>query len=197
MPDLDQALSGAKLDCEKDLHKQLIDYGGAVKVWMTFLVKYEPVNPLANKVLFEQYLSAAPTRIFRRDETVSAFANPYVDSLRIITDRIREFNVKFIRKKSGLRLARVLQFILKMVKYAPLEGRGWQPLPEFLAKKEAIINIRLNDERCFGYALLYFLDRQVDSRRHANRVNLYSEEIVERNGLANLPYPIAPTDVYL
>ena len=37
-----------------------------------------------------------------------------------------------------------------MVKYAPLEGRGWKPLPEFLEKKKAILNIRNNDERCFG-----------------------------------------------
>ena len=29
VPDLDQALSGARLDCGKDLHKQLIEYGGA------------------------------------------------------------------------------------------------------------------------------------------------------------------------
>ena len=134
VPDFDQALSGARLNCTKDLHKQLIDYNGPAKVWMTLLVEYEPVNPLANKVSFELYRNAAPTRIFRRDGTVSAFANLYVDSLRILTDRIREFNAKFIRDKSCLRLARVLQFILKMVKYAPLEGRGWQPLHEVLER---------------------------------------------------------------
>ena len=98
-------------------------------MWMTVQVEYEPVNPLANKEPFEQYLSAAPTRIFRRDGQTTAFANPYIDSLWTLTDRIREFNAKFIRDKSGLRLARVLHFTLKMVKYAPLEGRGWQPLP--------------------------------------------------------------------
>ena len=132
MPDLDQALSGASLDCGRDLHKQLIEFGGAAKVWMTVQVEYKPVNPLANKPPFKQYLSAAPTRMFRRNDTNSAFGNPYIDSLRILTDRIRELNAKFIRDKSCLRLARVLQFTLKIVKYAPLEGRGWQPLPEFL-----------------------------------------------------------------
>ena len=159
VPDLDQALSGAKLDCGRVLHKQLIEFDGAAKVWMTVQVKYEPVNPMANKQPFEQYLSAAPTRMFKFDGTIYAFKHPYIDSLQIITDRIREFNAMFIRDKSGLRLARVLQFILKMVKYAPLEGRGWQALPECLAKKEAIIIIQNNDERCFGYSLLYFLER--------------------------------------
>ena len=103
MPDLDQALSGARLDCGQDLHKQLIEFGGAAKVWMTVQVEYEPVNPLANKQPFGQYLSAAPTRMFRRDGKVSTFSNPYIDFLQILTDRIREFNVKFIRDKSGRR----------------------------------------------------------------------------------------------
>ena len=76
--DLDQALSGARLDCGRDLHKQLIKYGKAGKVWMTVQVEYELVNPFANKEAFEQYLSAAPTHIFRRDGTVSAFSNPYI-----------------------------------------------------------------------------------------------------------------------
>ena len=52
-PDLDQELSGARLDCGRDLHKQLIEFGGAAKVWMTVQVEYEPVNPMANKQRFE------------------------------------------------------------------------------------------------------------------------------------------------
>ena len=48
MPDLDQTLSVARLDCGQDLHKQLIEFGGAAKVWMTVLFEYESVNPLAN-----------------------------------------------------------------------------------------------------------------------------------------------------
>ena len=88
MPDLDQALSGARLDSGRDLHKQLIEFGGAAKVWITVQVEYEPVNHLANKKPFEQYLSAAPTRMFRRDETIFAFGNAYIDSILILTDWI-------------------------------------------------------------------------------------------------------------
>ena len=117
---------------------------------MTVQIEYEPVNPISNKQRFEQYLSAAPTRMVKRDGTVPAYANPYIDSLRILTNRINEFNAKFICDKSRLRLASVLQLTLKVVKYAPLEERGWQPLPEFLAKKVTIINIKNIDERCFG-----------------------------------------------
>ena len=76
VPDLDQALSGAMVDCGRDLHKKLIEFGLAAKMWLTVQVDYKPVNPLANKQPFEEYLSAAPTRMFKREGTISAFGNP-------------------------------------------------------------------------------------------------------------------------
>ena len=110
MLNLDQELSEARLDCGQYLHKQLIDLGKSAKVWMTVQVEYETVNPLANKKPFKQYLSAAPTRMFIRDITVSSVSNPYIDSLQILTDLIRESNAKFNSDKSDLRLTRVFHF---------------------------------------------------------------------------------------
>ena len=158
VPDLNQALSGARVVCRRDLHKQLIKFGGAANVWMTDQVEYEPVNPLANKQTFEQYLSAALTRIFRCDVKISGLANTYIDNLRLLTDQIREFNAKFIGDKSGLRLPRILQFTLKIVKYRPLERRGWQALPEFLAKNEATMNIQNYDKHFSGYSFLFLFE---------------------------------------
>ena len=140
---------------------------------MTVQVEYEPVNPLANKQYFEQYLSAAPNRRFRRDETISAFGYPYIDFLQLLTNQIREVHAKFIHDKSGLRLPKVLQITLKIVKYAPPERRGWQPLPAFLSKEKAIINIQNEEERCFGYALLYFLERERMPEKWCHRVAVY------------------------
>ena len=84
-----------------------------------------------------------------------------------------------------------------MVKYAPLVGRGWQPLPKFLSKKRTIINIQNNDERCVGFALLYFLEKANLPKKHCFRATLYKEEIFQRHHLDTLPYPISPTDVNL
>ena len=49
VPNLDFSISGARLDCVRNLHKARIEFGKAAKVLMTVLVEYEPVNPLANK----------------------------------------------------------------------------------------------------------------------------------------------------
>ena len=108
---------------------------------MTVQVEYELANHLANKQHFEQYFSAAPTRMFRRNGTISAIANPYIHFFRILTHRIKKFNAQFIFDKSCLPFAKVFKVILKILKYSPVEGRGWQPLTEFLSKKKAVINI--------------------------------------------------------
>ena len=57
--------------------------------------------------------------------------------------------------------------------YSPVRKRGWQPLPEFITKKKAVINIKNSDEWCFGYALLYFLERANLPKKHCDRVCLY------------------------
>ena len=148
------------LDCKRDRHKQLIMLAKTAIMWTTVQVEYEPVNPLANKQPFKHYLSAAPTCMFKSDGTITAFKNPYIGSLQILTDRIREFNAKFSRDKSNLRLAKVLHYSLKLMKYATFEGRESQQLPKLLSNKKAVINIQKEDERCFGYALLYFYERE-------------------------------------
>ena len=84
-----------------------------------------------------------------------------------------------------------------MVKYAPLEKRGWQPLPEFLSKQTVIINIENNDERCFGYALLYFLERANLPEKNCRQANLYNDEMLYRHNLDTFLYPILPNDVHL
>ena len=195
--DLDQSLSGAWLDCGRDFQKQIIEFGGAAKVRMTILVVYEPVNPMENKQPFEQYLSATPTRIFMREGTVTATENTEMDSLQILTDRISKFNSKFIREKSGQRLARVLKFILKMVKYAPLEERVWQTLQQFIEEKKTIINIKNDDERCFGYAFFYFLENANLPERHCYRASVHKDDMFRRHHLDTLLYSISWNDVYL
>ena len=84
-----------------------------------------------------------------------------------------------------------------MVKYAPLEGSWWQPLPEFLSIKKAIINIQNNDDRCFGYAVLYFLERENQPEKNCNRVSFYKYEMFQRHHLDTVPCLISPNDVHL
>ena len=66
-PDLGLALAGAIIDMGPDIDVMFTEYGKSFKCWIVLLVYYEPINPndQAHKG-FDAYLSAAPTRIFKR-----------------------------------------------------------------------------------------------------------------------------------
>ena len=167
-PDLDNALAAITSDCGTDL-RQMIDGYGSAKVWLTVQVRYEPANPKDEKnKAFEFFLSCAPTRFFRRDPTDGGDGAPYANPLRELCNRIKLLNAKFIRELSGLVLAGILQLVIRGVRYMPLAGRCFRELPKYLKNKKAIINIQNNDDRCFGYALLYFLSRP-DVTNHFER----------------------------
>ena len=158
-PDLDNALGAITSDCGTDIRRMIDGYGSA-KVWLTIQVRYEPANPRDEKNKpFEFYLSCKSTRFFHRNPTAGGDGAPYAEPLQILFERIKENNAKFIRELSGLVLSGILQLVIRGVRYIPLAGRCFRELPPYLKNKKAIINIQNTDDRCFGYSLLYFLDR--------------------------------------
>ena len=47
---------------------------------------------------------------------------------------------------------------LHTVKYVPLGGSSYIPLPKFLAAKKAIINLKNKDDECFKWAIIRALN---------------------------------------
>jgi hypothetical protein len=74
-----------------------------------------------------------------------------------------------------------------MSSYDPLNTRSWKPLPKFIANKKAIINIKNTDNRCFGYAILYFIDRPYILNNNFYYPSLDTDEMFQQNHLDDLP----------
>ena len=90
-----------------------------LRVWMTLLVHYEPVNPNDETHKgFDAYLSAIPTRIFKNFEIVNGWGNHYRNEILAVS--IKTVNSKFIRYKSGLGLAGIKRLYLKIAVYESL-----------------------------------------------------------------------------
>ena len=60
---------------------------------------------------------------------------------------------KFQRQGSNWRFHSVLSLDLHAVKYVPLGGSSYIPLPKFLAAKKAIINLKNEDDESFKWAI--------------------------------------------
>ena len=76
-----------------------------------------------------------------------------------ITQAILIRNANFNKQNSGLVLDDILNFRFKITEFNPLSGRGYQELPEFLARKRAKVNVNNSYWRCFGYAVLSAIER--------------------------------------
>ena len=68
-------------------------------------------------------------------------------------ETVLESLAKFQRQGSNWRFHSVLRLDLRTVKYLPLGGSSYIPLPKFLAAKKAIINLKNEDDECFKWAI--------------------------------------------
>ena len=67
----------------------------------------------------------------------------------MMVERIIEKMATFQSMGSGWRLYSIIQLELHTVKYNPLRGETWIPLPIELANKKAIINVKIEITRVF------------------------------------------------
>ena len=166
-------------------------------MWQAVQVRYKPayLKDQKNK-LFKFDLTCSATRFFQSKSTKGGDGVSYAEPLRELFEQIKKLNATFIREHSGLVLAGIFQLVLRVVRYIPLAGRCHRELRLYLHAKMAIINIQNTDDRCFGYALLWFIDPPRD-RRHIQLLLQYTEAMFERNNLVDLFHPIPPNDLHL
>ena len=62
--------------------------------------------------------------------------------------RILEKMATFQREGSSWRLHGIIRLELRTVRYNPLRGETWIPLPKELANKNATINMKNKDNKC-------------------------------------------------
>ena len=68
-------------------------------------------------------------------------------------ETVLESLAKFQKQGSNWRFHSVLGLALYTVKYEPLGGSSFIPLPKFLVAKKAIINLKNKDDECFKWAI--------------------------------------------
>ena len=82
------------------------------------------------------------------------------------------------KKGSGWYFNEVIRLEIHIVEYKPMKGGSYIPLPEFIQKKNAIINIKNEDDKCFLWSVLRYLhpkeihgERLRDLKKYENDLN--------------------------
>ena len=89
---------------------------------------------------------------------------------------------------SGWKLRNVICLELHTVIYNPLKGSSYIPLPKELATKKAIINVKNNDNRCFVWCVLRFLN-PVD--RDSERIDSELMDKIDIVNMEGIDYPVS------
>ena len=66
-----------------------------------------------------------------------------------MVEKILEKIATFLANDSEIRFLSVIKLKLHTVRYKPLRGESYIPLPKELADKKAIINMKNSDNKCF------------------------------------------------
>ena len=84
----------------------------------------------------------------------------------------------YLRNGSGWYFKEVISFEIHTVDYKPIKGSSFISLPVFIKRKNAIINIKNEDDKCFLWSVLRYLhpkqchgERVADLREYENDLN--------------------------
>ena len=119
-------------DVTNTIDAQCREWNG-VKIWPVRFVRYESANPIDEHFkTFDAHLPVLHSIfLYNQPELYADRINPYIVCLNCMAERLLEANAKLIRGKSGLVLAESYSLNLNAVRFAPLSGSAWTPLPKF------------------------------------------------------------------
>ena len=109
-----------------------------------------------------------------------------------MVEKILEKIAKFQSMGSAWRFHSVIQLELLTMEYKPLRGETYIPLPEELAVKKAIINMKNDDNKCFLWCVLRALNPKDN---HLERVD---GELIKKENTLNMKgmeYPVSLKDI--
>ena len=109
-----------------------------------------------------------------------------------MVERTLEKIATYLATKSDFRFHSVIKFELHTVSYRPLKGETWIPLPKELANKNAIINIKNKDNKCFLWCVLRALNPKDD---HPERVDKELKPKENTLNMEGIVYPVSLKDL--
>ena len=98
--------------------------------------------------------------------------------LNRMIEEIDEKISHIIEDESNWQIEKIISLEIHTAEYKPMKGNSYIPLPDFIMRKKAILNMENNDQKCFLWSILRYLHpvqkngiRIYDLRKYENDLN--------------------------
>ena len=160
----------------------LIKSKGSIKVKFILTVKFTKENPATGNIDTNIWYFPTDPEIVTESTDLS---NLYIT----MTSRIFELIQNFQNRGSGWQFDRVEHLDININPYNPLSASSYIPLPDKLAKKKAIINVKNEkDHECFKWAITSAV---FPVKKHVDRLSKQMREDSEKFDWTGIEFPVS------
>ena len=129
---------------------------------------------------------------FHSDTYINLESTDIKDLLRkIIRNIIEKINI-YQQNGSGWYFKEVIQLEIHTVKFSPMKGSSYIPLPDWIMRKKAIVSIRNKDSKCFLWSILRYLHPREKNECRLKDLEQYEHEIKIPKGFT---FPVKIRDI--
>ena len=94
-------------------------------------------------------------------------------------------------KGSGWYFKEIIKLEIHLVDYKPMRGGSYIKLPEFIKKKNAILNIENKDDKCFLWCILRYLHPKLNHGERISDLKKYENDL----NFKKIKFPIQVNDI--
>ena len=114
---------------------------------------------------------------FHSDTYINLKSTNVKDLLKKIISNITEKINIYEQNGSGWYFKEVIQLEIHTVKFSPMKGSSYIPLPDWIMRKKAIVSIRNKDSKCFLWSILRYLHPREKNDCRLKDLEQYEHEI--------------------
>ena len=116
-----------------------------------------------SKIIYEQN-----NAYFQSQTYINLEKTEVKDILKEMIKQILNTLSIYQKNGSGWYFKKVIRLEIHIVEYKPMKGGSYIPLPNFIMRKKAIINMENEDNKCFLWSILRYLHPR---EKHSPRIN--------------------------